>query len=83
MKDFAIPAKRIRTELRWLLYSFIFAFILNIYSIVKLDTEWSALVAALDTVVLLSLVLYVLLIFVRGLARLIIRLSAGNRRDVQ
>ena len=81
MKDITISAKRIRTELRWLLYSLIFAFILNIYSIARFDTRWSEIVTSLPAVILLSLVFYVLLIFIRGLAALIMRFAAGRQRD--
>lgn len=83
MKDITITAKRIRTELRWLLYSFIFSFFLNIYAIAKYDTKWSELATSLDKVVLLSFVFYVLFIFFRGLVVFILRLSAGNRRDAE
>ncbi|MFC2098193.1 hypothetical protein ACFLSP_00475 [Bacteroidota bacterium] len=81
MKDITIPGKRIRTELRWLLISLAFAFVLNIYSIIKYKTSLVELITSLHIIILMSLIIYVLLIFVRGLAGLLIRFTAGKRKD--
>jgi hypothetical protein len=80
MKDIIIPAKRIRTEIRWLLASLALAFILNIYSIIKFGSSWTELVTSLHVVILMSLVIYVLLVFLRGLASLLIRFSSGRKK---
>jgi hypothetical protein len=81
MKDIKIPEKRIRIELKWLLAGFVLGFLLNAYSIIKFRTSWTELFTSLHFVLLMSLVLYVLLLFFRGLARLVLRFSAGKKND--
>jgi hypothetical protein len=81
MKDIKIPEKRIRIELKWLLACFVLGFLLNAYSIIKFRTSWTELFTSLHFVLLMSLVLYVLLLFFRGLARLVLRFSAGKKND--
>ena len=83
MKDLTISGKRIRMELSWLLVSLALAFVLNIYSIVKFKTSWTELITSLHIIVLMSLIIYVLLLFFRGLASLLIRFTAGKRKDTE
>lgn len=82
MKFVSISAKRIRTELMWLLYGFIFASVLNLYSIIKSGEALAGFIANLHKVLLLSLIFYVMMIFFRGLASLIIRFSVGRKKDI-
>ena len=80
MKDITITAKRIRIELKWLLLSLILALILNVYSIIKYNTSWAELITSLHMVALMSLILYVLLLFFRGLASLLMRIGSGRKK---
>jgi heme/copper-type cytochrome/quinol oxidase subunit 4 len=81
MKDITITGKRIRTELRWLLLGFILAVVLNIYSIIKYDTAWSELVSTLHILLIMAVIIYVILLFFRGLASLLIRFSSGRNKE--
>jgi hypothetical protein len=80
MKDVSISGRRIRTELRWLAISFALAILFNIYSVIKFKTPLYELVTSLHIVLLLSLIIYVLLLFFRGLASLVIRLASGKKK---
>ena len=80
MKDITITARRIRIELKWLLLSLALAAILNVFSIIKYNTSWLELITSLHLVVLMSLILYVLLLFFRGLASLIMRFGSGRKK---
>ncbi len=79
MRDIKIPGERIRTELRWLGFSFLLAVVLNIYSMVRYKSSWTEIFTSLHIVLLVALILYVLLLFFRGLASLIIRLTSGRK----
>ena len=81
MKDITISAKRIRTELRWLLLGFVLAIVLNIYSIIKFKTSWSELVSSLHILLVMALIIYVILLFFRGLGSLLIRFSSGRNKE--
>ena len=81
MKDIKIPGNRIRIEFKWFLFSLALSFLLNAYSIVKYRSPWTELITSLHIVLLVSLVVYVLLLFFRGLASLLIRLTSGKRND--
>ncbi|KPL11992.1 MAG: hypothetical protein AMS26_19035 [Bacteroides sp. SM23_62] len=80
MKEITITGKRFRTELRWLLGCFMAAIVFNGYAIIRYQTSWAAFFTSLQVVLILSLVFYVLLMFVRGLITLIIRFSTRNRK---
>ena len=80
MKDITITAKRLRIELKWLLISLALAIILNVYSIIKYNTSWSELITSLHLVVLMSLILYVLLLFFRGLASLLMKFGSDRKK---
>lgn len=81
MKDVSISGRRIRIELRWLVISFALACLLNVYSIIKFRTPVSELITSLHIVLLMSLIIYVLLLFFRGLASLLIRFASGKRKN--
>ena len=80
MKDITISGKRIRTELRWLLGCFIAAIVFNVYAIIRYKTSWAEFFTSLHVLLILSLVLYVLLLFLRGLVTLVLRFSARRKR---
>jgi len=65
MKDTVITAKRKKTEIIFLLASFILAFILNIYAISTYDTLWSEIFTTFHITLLLTLVIYFLILIVR------------------
>ena len=79
MKDITISGKRIKTELRWLIISLIISFVLNIISIIVYKTSLAELFTSLHIVVIVSLIVYVLLLFFRGLASLLIRFTPGKK----
>lgn len=79
MKDISISGKRIIAELKWLLGCFIAAILFNVYSIIRYQTSWAEFFTSIHVVLILSIVLYVLLLFFRGLFSLIIRFSTRNK----
>ncbi|MDX1285520.1 MAG: hypothetical protein R3182_10930 [Draconibacterium sp.] len=60
MKDIKIKAKQIKKELLILLVCLLAAIGLNIYSIIKYNTDWSELIGQLHIVILVAVLLYVL-----------------------
>ncbi len=78
MKETIISAKRKKTELQWLLGSFLAAYILNIIAIISYHTSWKELYSKIHIVILLSIIIYILLLILRLLVRLVFRLV---RRD--
>jgi hypothetical protein len=78
MKVFTIPRKRIRTELIWLLGCFMAALAYQASAVIRDTNSWSGLFTSWHVVVILALVFYVLLLFLRGLVTLVIRFSARN-----
>ncbi|GET28150.1 hypothetical protein [Prolixibacter sp. SD074] len=75
MSDWIITRQRRRKELIFWGISFIIAFLMNVYSIVRYDTSWSELYSQLHIVLLISFVLYALIGIIRlvisGIVRLI------------
>ncbi len=69
MKDVVIKGLVIKRELWFLLGSIILALLLNVYSIVKFNTEWSELYTTFHITLLFGLVIYLII----GLIRLIVR----------
>ena len=80
MKDITISGKRIRTELKWMLGSFVAALIFNVYAIISYQTSWKEFFTSLHVVVILALVFYILLLFFRGLVTLVLRFSTRRRK---
>jgi len=68
MKDVLISGRRIARELRIFLGCFVLALGLNVYSIIKYQTEWKELLTTLHITLALAVVIYVLL----GILRFII-----------
>ncbi|MDU1892423.1 MAG: hypothetical protein E6767_17200 [Dysgonomonas sp.] len=73
MKDikFKLTAKRQKTELIIFGACFLFAFLLNVYSIIAFETEWKELYTQLLWVLSLSIGFYFLILFLRLLYWLI------------
>lgn len=65
MNDIIIPGKRIKTELWVLLYCYLAANILNVYSIIKYQTEWSELITWQPFILFLSVVFYGIALLLR------------------
>ncbi|WP_288539682.1 hypothetical protein [uncultured Alistipes sp.] len=78
MKDLVISARRIRREIRFAAAAFIFAFLTNLYAVVRFDRPWYELFTQMGYVVVITAVIYLLLWIPRLLAALVSRM--GGRR---
>ncbi len=78
MKDFIIPARRIRTELNKLLIFFIVANVLNIYSIIKYDTKWMELFTQFHWVLILTAFMYFVSLLILGVKVLVLYFKTGK-----
>lgn len=65
MKDLRITAKRQKKELKFFLFCFITAFAINITSILIYKTRWIELISSIGYVLVLAVLLYVVLVFLR------------------
>ncbi|MBB4034937.1 uncharacterized membrane protein YbhN (UPF0104 family) [Dysgonomonas hofstadii] len=88
MKDikFKLTAKRQKTELIIFAACFLFAFLLNVYSIISFETEWKELYTQLLWVLSLSIGFYFLVLFLRLLYWLIasaFRKKSTDKTDVK
>ncbi len=71
MKDIRIKGTRIRKELKiWAALIFT-AFLINLYAILIHDGEWIELVTQLHIVLMLSFILYLLIVLLRGFFKVI------------
>jgi len=78
MKDIVITSKDIKREIMVWVCALIAAQLMNVYAIVKFDTQWSELYSQLGYVVMLSVVLYLLIAMVRYLVNLIRKIVKQN-----
>ena len=74
MKDIIVKAKSIKREVWIFLGVFIFSFGINIYSILHYKTSWSELYTHLYIVVLMSILFYCIIAFVRLLIEVLLKL---------
>lgn len=74
MKDIVISSKRVKKEVAILLTCFIIAFVINIASIVIYKTSWLEIFTQIGYVVVITLVLYLIVAFIRFIIYLINRL---------
>lgn len=74
MKDIIITSKTIKREIIVWVGALIVAQMMNVYAIVKFNTQWCELYSQLGYVVVLSVVLYLLIALVRWLVNLIMKL---------
>ncbi|WP_106541647.1 hypothetical protein [Prolixibacter denitrificans] len=65
MSDWIITRQRRRKELMFWGISFIVAFLMNVYGIVRYNTSWSELYSQLHIVLLISFVLYAFIGIIR------------------
>ncbi len=65
MKDTTITASRKKRELIILLISFLVAFFMNVYAILRYQRPLSELFTQLNVVLLLTLIVYALIAFLR------------------
>lgn len=71
MKDTIITGKRKKTELIILICCFVFAELINIYSILKYKSSWKEIYSMLHVVIILTVLSYFLVFFFRFLFKLI------------
>ena len=74
MKNIIITPKRIKTELFILLALLIIAELINVYAIAKFQTSWQELYSQMGYVVTIAILLYVVLLIIRGLVYLVKRI---------
>lgn len=65
MKELIISSKQLKKEGLYFGSVFLIAFLLNVISILKFNTEWSELYSQLGYVVMLAIVLYLLILVIR------------------
>ena len=78
MKDIIIPGNRIKTELKYLLYCYIAANIVNIYAIIRYNTEWIELITWQRFVVFIAFIFYAITIILRILIWSIRKLTGAT-----
>lgn len=71
MKDFTIKSKQIKRELYLLAGSVGFAFLLNVYSIIRFKTSWSELYSQLGWVLVIGFFIYLVILIIRVLVKTI------------
>lgn len=79
MKDINITGTQIKKEIIIFLISLLAAIGLNVYSIVKYNTDWAELLGQLHTVIFIALIIYLLVAFLRLILRGISRLMQKNK----
>lgn len=65
MKDIIITSKIIKREIYVWVCALIAAQLMNVYAIVKFDTQWRELYSQLGYILMLSIVLYLLIALLR------------------
>lgn len=78
MKDIVIPAKRMKSELKILLACWIVANLVNVFAILKYDTNWIEIITFQPMVLLITLALYLLTWVTRLLLKLSVLLARRN-----
>ena len=79
MKDIVISTSRIKKELTWLIGSFIFSIIFNVYSIIRFDTDWKEIITQIHVYLILALLVYFLLLLLRLLVGLVLRFTGRGK----
>lgn len=74
MKDIIITQKNIKKESIFLLGSLMAAILLNVYAVLKYNTDWSELYTQFHIILLLSVVIYVLIVLLRIIVSLVSRI---------
>ncbi|RJQ59320.1 MAG: hypothetical protein C4517_13060 [Stygiobacter sp.] len=76
MKDIIIKNTTLKREIIIWFIALFCAVALNIYAIVKYDASWIELLTQLPVIILLSVLIYLLIIVVRGIAKTILKIVA-------
>lgn len=76
MKDIIIKSTTLKREIIIWIVALFCAVALNIYAIVKYDASWIELLTQLPVIILLSVLIYLLIIVVRGIAKTILKIVA-------
>lgn len=71
MKDIVISSKKVKRELRLLLWCFIIAFVLNIVAIIIYKTYWVEIFTQIGYVIVIAVGLYLSIALIRFLIYLI------------
>lgn len=74
MKDLVIKNSAIKREIIIWCISFVIAIAVNIYAITKYDTPLGELLTQLHIVVLLSILIYLLLLIIRGFVKTLLKI---------
>jgi len=70
MKPIIIKPKQLKKELYFWLTAFGIAFLLNIFSIIKYQTNWKEIVTQSGYVFALSIIIYLVIVLFRGIVNL-------------
>jgi presenilin-like A22 family membrane protease len=71
MRDIVLKGNRIKIELIILLFCFLIAFGINVYSIIKYHTKWEELFTHIHYVLLIAFIFYLILVLIRAVIYLI------------
>jgi|GEM_PF-716375 len=80
MKDILISGSRIKTELKFLLYSYIAANLVNVYAILNYNTSWIELLTWQRLIILIAFVFYITTVIIRLIFFAIKRLFRKTER---
>jgi len=78
MKDIIITGKRIKTELLMLLYCYIAANLVNVFSIIYYKTQWIELLTWQRFILFIAFLFYVVTVIVRGVIYLVKGRKTGS-----
>lgn len=79
-RDIVIKSDTVKRELIVFLACFIFAFLMNVFAIVRAGTSWNELFTQLGYVIVIALVVYLLLMPLRLVVWLIMRPFRRKKR---
>ncbi|MDP2038785.1 MAG: hypothetical protein Q8L04_15495 [Ignavibacteria bacterium] len=80
MKDIIIKNTTLKREIIIWVAAFCCAVALNIYAITKYDASWSELLTQLPVIIFLSVLIYFLILVVRGIAKTISKIIGLIKR---
>ena len=80
MKDIIIKNTTLKREIIIWVTAFCCSVTLNIYAIAKYDASWSELLTQLPVIILLSVLIYLLILVVRGIAKTISKIIGLIKR---
>jgi hypothetical protein len=69
MKDILIKGTTVKRELVFWIISLAAAVLVNIYSIIKYNTQWIELLSQIHIVIALSILIYLILLAVRSIVK--------------